>query len=87
MGGCPAMHTTPNEVRPKTKKAKKDDDHQEVMEDTAIRRMKYEEFATPTAEKPVHPDHYDWLPATPQVDTMEFRRSDAKPGEFNPKPF
>jgi cytochrome c551/c552 len=52
-----------------------------------IRRVKYEEFAAPSAERRVRHDHFDWLPALPKVDTMEFRPSDAQPGEFDPKPF
>jgi hypothetical protein len=94
MGGCPgSMHCPPpapadSESQPKTKKKKKTAKAlPDVVEDTAIRRMKYEEFAMPAAERPMRPDHFDWVPAIPKVDTMEFRPSDAKPGEFDPKPF
>jgi len=94
MGGCPGVHYLPpaapadSDSPPKTKKKKKTADAQpDMVEDTAIRRMKYEEFALPAGERPVRADHFDWLPAVPKVDTMEFRRSDAKPGEFDEKPF
>jgi hypothetical protein len=92
MGGCPGnMHCpppAPTELdMPKAKKKKKDM-KPEAAEDTGIRRMKYEEFATPAAVHPIHPDRQDWVPAAPKIDTMEFRHSeDAKPGEFDPRPF
>lgn len=33
------------------------------------------------------PEEFDSLPEEPKVDTMEFRKTDAKKGEFAPKPF
>jgi hypothetical protein len=88
MGGCPGnMRTCPSPTPAEKKKEKDASAQPDVVEDTTIRRIKYEEFATPSAERPVHPDHFDWVPAMPKVDTMEFRPSDAQPGEFDPKPF
>lgn len=98
MGGCPGMHHVPPppipEQRVKVKK-KKTASKPETVEDPGVHQTKFEEIAEPHMSRDIKPNrHYTpaWkergsYPEDPEVDTMEFRKSDAKKGEFDPQPW
>lgn len=98
MGGCPGMHHVPppSIAEPKVKvKKKKTASKPETVEDPGVHQTKFEEIAEPHMSREIKPSRRyapAWkergsYPEEPEVDTMEFRPSDAKKGEFDPKPW
>lgn len=100
MGGCPGMHHVPPPPLPEPKvkvKKKKAAAKQPPAEDPAIHQTKFEEIemVEPPMSREIKPTRRyvpAWknrgsYPDEPEVDTMEFRPSDAKKGEFDPKPW
>lgn len=93
MGGCPrGMHHVPppavTEPAVKVKKKKKAVKKDKI--DPAVKQTKLEQvepvMPIRSATAPEWKDEGSY-PNEPEVDTMEFRPSDAKPGEFEPRPW